>query len=202
MEGGYRSMKILFINLQTYKALCRQIIELNNLKDIKLSDLIEWIQLQNTKCTHYILNILNKNCSQKWLRDYKSIKLKAKTYDTYETQINVHIIPKIENIELKGLKTFHRQQFFNKKFNAGKDLSPATLKKIYCIINSAMKQAQINGLITKNPTVGVELPRLEQKEIKAFTQEEQDKFFEAAKDYDLYNALLRRLELKTVTFIH
>jgi hypothetical protein len=39
-----------------------------------------------------------------WLKDYKSINLKSKTYDTYETQVNCNIIPNIGDLVLKDLK--------------------------------------------------------------------------------------------------
>lgn len=45
-------------------------------------------------------------------------------------------------------------------------------------------------MIVKNPAVGVELPPLEQKLVKAFSTAEQGAFFEAAKDSDYYNAYL------------
>lgn len=125
-----------------------------------------------------------------WLKDYKSINLKPRTYDTYETQMNVHIIPELGHIELQDLKTIMIQQFINKLHNAGNGLSSATIRKIHCIIQAAMNQAITNGLIQKNPATGVELPRLEQRKIRAFTQEEQDAFFKCACDAAMQPAFL------------
>jgi integrase len=127
---------------------------------------------------------------KRWLRDYKAINLKPRTYDTYETQIQTHIIPSIGNIKLKDLKTAQLQQFINTKYQSGKGLSPATLRKIYNIVNAALKQAQLNDLIIKNPAEGVELPRLKQKSIRAFTAEEQNQFLSAARNMDMYPAFL------------
>lgn len=125
-----------------------------------------------------------------WLKDYKSIKLKPRTYDIYESQINTHIIPELGDIQLKDLKSHQLQHFYNKKYNAGQGLASATIKKIHSIINSSLKQALINDLIIKNPSEGVELPALEQKIIKSFTEEEHTRFFEAAKKSDYFNAFL------------
>jgi len=125
-----------------------------------------------------------------WLKDYKSLNLKQRTYDTYETQINTHIIPEIGKIELKELNASQLQRFYNIKFNNDKGLSPATIRKIHSIIQAALKQACLNGLISKNASVGVVLPRLEQKKIKVFSREEEKLFFEAAKGFELYNAFL------------
>lgn len=126
----------------------------------------------------------------RWLRDYKSINLKPRTYDTYESQITYNIIPVLGMIELKDLKAYHLQQYYNSKFNSGKGLSSATIRKIHNIIQASLKQAIINGLISRNPSIGVELPKLSQREIKVLTAEEQVKFFEAAKSTTRYDAFL------------
>ena len=131
---------------------------------------------------------------KKWLKDYKSINLKPRTYDTYENQILFHIVPEIGDIELNNLKTNQLQRFYNLKYNGGKGLSSATMRKIHSIIQAALTQAQIVGLIIRNPTIGVELPRLEQRNIKVFSQEEQNGFFEAAKSFDLSNAFLLSID--------
>lgn len=124
----------------------------------------------------------------RWLHDYKSINLKPRTYDTYESQINTHIVPELGNIQLRNLKTEQLQRFYNLKFKSGEGLSSATIRKIHNIINASLKQAQSNELILKNPSYGVELPVLEQKQIKAFTVEEHVLFFQSAKKTDHYNA--------------
>ena len=62
------------------------------------------------------------------------------------------------------------------------------------ILNSALEKACLNELILKNPCNGVELPALTQKEIKAFTQEEETKFLEASKDDKLYSLFLLGLD--------
>jgi integrase len=126
----------------------------------------------------------------RWLHDYKSINLKPRTYDTYESQINTHIIPEIGGIELKNLKAPQIQQLYNKLYRNGKGLSSATIRKIHSIISSSLKQAQLNDLIYKNPAIGLELPSHEQKPIRAFTHEEQERFFFSAKGSMFYNALI------------
>ncbi len=126
----------------------------------------------------------------KWLKDYKSIKLKPRTYDTYETQINYHIVPKLGFILLKDLKTYHIQNFYQGKFDNGKGLSSATIRKMHNIIKSSLVKAIDSELINKNPCKGIDLPPLEQKNIKAFTSEEQINFFETSNNYDLNNAFI------------
>ncbi len=125
-----------------------------------------------------------------WLETYKQKKLKARTYDSYETQINANIIPAIGHIPLKDLNTNLIQQFYNDLYDDGNKLSSASVRKIHQIINSALIKAQAIDMIVKNPAAGVELPPLEPKLVKAFTVSEQEAFFVAAKDSDYCNAYI------------
>ena len=125
-----------------------------------------------------------------WLKEYKAINLKPRTYDVYETQVNYNIIPDIGNLVLKELKQQDLQRFYNKKYNNGKGLSSATIRKIHNIINSALNQAVENDLMHKNVAKNVQLPKLVKPQVKAFTLQEQNLFFEAAKEYRLYYAFI------------
>jgi integrase len=129
-----------------------------------------------------------------WLKDYKSINLKPKTYDVYETQVNCNIIPDIGDLVLKDLKQQDLQRFYNKKYNNGNGLSGATIRKIHNIISSALNQAVDNDLMHKNVSKNVQLPKLVKPEVKAFTLQEQNLFFEAAKEYRLYNAFVVNID--------
>ena len=125
-----------------------------------------------------------------WLKEYKAINLKPRTYDVYETQVNHNIIPDIGYLMLKDLKQQDLQRFYNKKYNNGKGLSGATIRKIHNIINSALNQAVDNELMHKNVSKNVQLPKLIKPQVKAFTLQEQNSFFEAAKEYRLNNAFV------------
>lgn len=123
-----------------------------------------------------------------WLKTFKQKKLKARTYDTYESQINVHIIPALGNLVLKDLTSFHIQDFYNELGDDG--LSSATIRKIHQIINSALDKAQEQKMIRFNPSESAELPAMEQKPLRAFTRDEQTIFFEAAKGYSYNEAFV------------
>jgi integrase len=125
-----------------------------------------------------------------WIKEYKAISLKPKTYDVYETQINYNIIPEIGHIKLKDLKQHDIQIFYNKKYNSGKGLSSSTIRKIHNIINAALNQAVENDLMRKNIAKSLQLPKQVKPHVRAFTLLEQTKFFEAAKEYRLYSAFL------------
>ena len=125
-----------------------------------------------------------------WLKEYKAINLKPITYDVYETQMNCNIIPDIGDIALKDLKQQDFQRFYNKKYNSGYGLSSATIRKIHNIINAALNQAVENNLMHKNVGKNIQLPKLVKPQVKAFSLPEQNRFFEAAREYRLYNAFI------------
>lgn len=126
-----------------------------------------------------------------WLENFKKLKLKPKTYEVYETQAKHNIIPIIGDIALKDLNTLHIQRYINEK---SKTLAPATVRKQYNILNSSLEKAVANELIPKNPCRHIELPVLEQKEIKAFTLDEEIRFIEASKDDRLHTLFVVALD--------
>lgn len=126
-----------------------------------------------------------------WLENYKKLRLKPKTYEVYETQSVCHILPFLGDITLKDLSSLQVQKYINEK---SKTLSPATVRKQFNILNSCMEKAVANELINKNPCKHVELPVLEQKEIKAFTVEEEKKFLEYAEGDALYKLFVTALD--------
>lgn len=126
-----------------------------------------------------------------WLENFKRLKLKPKTYEVYETQTQHNIIPILGDIPLKDLNTLHIQKYINDK---SKTLAPATVRKQFMILNSALEKAVVNEHITKNPCKHVELPVLEQKEIKALTLNEENRFIEASKKDRLHTLFIVALD--------
>lgn len=86
-------------------------------------------------------------------------------------------------ITLKDLNPLQIQKYINEK---SKTLASATVRKQFNILNSSLEKALANDMISKNPCRHIELPVLEQKEIKAFTQEEEQSFLEHSKGDRLY----------------
>ena len=124
-----------------------------------------------------------------WLTTFKKKKLKSRTYDTYETQINTHITPTLGTLALKDITPFHIQEFYNNLFD--NNLAAATVRKIHQIIKPALAKAEEQGLIRNNPAAkGIELPPLVQKPVTAFSVGEQAIFFDTAKNYTYYDAFL------------
>ena len=126
-----------------------------------------------------------------WLENYKKLRLKPKTYEVYETQSVYNILPFLGDIPLKDLNSLQIQKYINKK---AETLSSSTVRKQFNILNSCLEKAVANEMINKNPCEHIELPVLEQKEIKAFTREEEQKFLECAKEDPLYTLFVVALD--------
>lgn len=126
----------------------------------------------------------------KWFYNYKLLKLKPRTADNYESMINTHIIPGIGEPYLSDLEPDQIQRFYNKLYNCGLGLSPATIRKIHNIVYASLKRAVINGLLLKNPAEDLELPEIETPKIKAFNETEETIFLNAAKSSYCYDAFL------------
>lgn len=115
-----------------------------------------------------------------WLDKYEKNKIKAKTYFIYQNHIELHINPILGNYELKKITAPLIQDFINYKLEKGnllngKPLSTNTVFVIISILKNAIKSAVRLGLIHHDFFYLLSIPRLKQKEIHAFSLQEQKK---------------------------
>lgn len=95
-----------------------------------------------------------------WAKTYLAGR-KPATVNIYRGNIKNHIKPALGAVKLKALRPHMVQGFIN-----GLDgLSPATVRLAYKILHAAVKKAVELGYLPKDFAAGVELPKLEQKEI-------------------------------------
>lgn len=141
---------------------------------------------------------------KEWLDDYAKPSIKISTYVSYETYIRAHIGGhRINNIKLKDLKVSDFQRFFNEKtksgslVKSGEGLSAKTVSNMYNAIHSSLEQAVLNGYITRNPTVGVRLPRKPKKEMRVLSVDEQRKLMNAVHNSNEPSALGINIALYT-----
>jgi len=113
-----------------------------------------------------------------WLRIYAQYSVKPYTYDSYERNCNIHIIPALGDIRLSALTAPQIQQFYNSLLTE-KGLSPKTLKNIHGVLHRALDQAVKLGMIRSNPTDLCDLPKGNRKEIRPMEQNEIADFLKA-----------------------
>lgn len=111
-----------------------------------------------------------------WLDEYTNA-VKENTRVTYRTQCETHIIPSIGAMRLSELQPIHVQDMVNKLTrDEEKDLSPKTIKNVYGVLHKAMAQAVILRTIPVNPCIGVQLPKIQKKDITVLEEDQINAF--------------------------
>ena len=135
-----------------------------------------------------------------WMENYAKVKLRPSTFKTSQGFLKNHIKPQIGSIPLADLTSLDLQRFYKHLLDGGrgdrieakkkpKGLAPKTVRNINQMIGSAYNLAIEQHLVTKNPTQGCALPKVEHKEIKTLTSDQLSTFFQEARDsgvYELY----------------
>ena len=132
-----------------------------------------------------------------WFEYYAKVKVRPSSHKTYQGYIKNHIKPNIGSIPLTKLTTLDLQKMYQKLLTGGrvdrleaqnqpKGLSAKTVRNLNQIISSAMQLAIDQRLISRNPTDGCALPRVEHQEMKTLTAEQLTAFFIEAKNSGVY----------------
>ncbi len=114
-----------------------------------------------------------------WLQKYGKPSIRHSTYLSYEGYCKNHIIPIIGKIQMKNINGEILQQFFNEKAQSGRQdkkehgLSPKSLQNMRNMLNLIFRQAVINKVMRHNPIQEIRLPRVQRKEMRALSGQEQ-----------------------------
>ena len=137
---------------------------------------------------------------KRWLADYAKPNLSPRSYERYESIINVHLIPDLGSLLLSQLRSEHVQRHYTDKLSPG--LSASTVKYHHTVIHKALATALKWNLISRNIADGVDVPRPHRKEINTWNEHDVNNFLDTAKDsiyYPLFHTALftgmRRSEL-------
>lgn len=148
-----------------------------------LNDIDNGIYIENT-------NITFGDWLDEWLEVYAKPAVKLSTYGSYEGYIRNHIKPEIGRIKLSALRADILQKFINQKLKNGRcdkvkdintnklvtrkgGLSEKTIKNMYNMIHSALKQAYKNGLVNQNVSELINLPKQKRNEMRVLSLDEQ-----------------------------
>lgn len=114
-----------------------------------------------------------------WAEDYLA-GVKPATVAIYKNNIKNHIKPALGAVALSDLRPHMVQTFIN-----GLKLSPASVRLAYKVLHMALAKAVKLEYIPKNPAVGSELPKLEQKEIHPLDDQQVAALLNAARGGDI-----------------
>ena len=122
----------------------------------------------------------------KWLEMAAKPRLRERTFDDYSEKLDRYVRPVMGSQKLADVRSLDVQSVYAAM--AGRNLSPRTIRYTHAILGSAFKQAVRWNMLQRNPCDVVELPRMERKEMQAFSPEEVTRFLSAAAEDD-HNAL-------------
>ena len=128
----------------------------------------------------------------RWLEEIAKNKLRARTFDNYESLLNCHVREKIGAKRLSGIQPYEVQKLYNDMKKA--NYSPKTIRHVHNVLSPAFKQAVKWKMLMQNPCDLCELPRMEKTEMMYFTPEETAKFLDAAKSDKYFPAFLLAIE--------
>ena len=132
-----------------------------------------------------------------WMENYAKVKLRPSTFKTSQGFLKNHIKPQIGGIPLADLTSLDLQRFYKHLLDGGrvdrieakkkpKGLAPKTVRNIHQMIGSAYNLAIEQRLVTKNPTQGCALPKVEHKEMRTLTADQLTSFLREAKDSGVF----------------
>ncbi len=121
---------------------------------------------------------------ERWLKDYAQPNLSHKGFERYSGIVKKHLIPQIGSVTLTQLKPFHLQKQYVIMMENG--LSAGTIHYHHAVIHKALKTAMKWGLVNRNVADSVDIPRIEQKEMQVWDEDEVTSFLETAKSSPYY----------------
>ena len=101
-----------------------------------------------------------------------------------------YIAPELAGIKLVSVTKPKCQQIVN---DLAAQHKPAMVRNVYALLASILKGAMLDGYITRNPAVGVDLPRERRPDHEVWTPEQVRDFLASAKDspyFAIYHLLL------------
>lgn len=124
-----------------------------------------------------------------WLPHIKTT-VRTNTYARYAGIVKNHLVPNLGGLQVSKIKPVALQKLYRDLLKEGsrKDkrsggLSPRSVQYVHSTAHKALGQAVIWQMISTNPTEAVELPKMEQKEMRVWDAIQVKKFLDATKGH-------------------
>jgi len=128
----------------------------------------------------------------RWLEEIAKNKLRARTFDNYESLLNCHVRKILGAKRLSDIQAYEVQKLYNDMKKA--NYSPKTIRHVHNVLSPAFKQAIKWKMLIQNPCDLCELPQMEKPEMMYFTPQETAKFLDAAKGDKYFSVFLVAIE--------
>lgn len=139
-------------------------------KKILLLKKAEWVQKSfsdNGSSQVTIAELLSR-----WMEDELLGSVKVSSYQTYVNIVKKHLLPALGKMKLASITPGVVQDFITVLEHSS--FAYSTVKNVYRLLSAAMRYAVEEDLIQKNPCRKIKIQRVEQREQRALTQNEQD----------------------------
>ena len=114
---------------------------------------------------------------KRWLEVVVKQRVAPKTYEGYIDYVNGYLIPGLGKVTISKLDPLQIQVFYNSMLDKG--LSPRTVRYAHSILRNALNQAVKWGILYKNPTLFVDLPKNKKNEMRVLNEQEAERFVNA-----------------------
>lgn len=115
-----------------------------------------------------------------WLDKIAARRLKPQTLRGYRSHINNHVIPELGRKRLTDLRPAHIRGLYDKMRDQGK--AEATCRQVHAIVKKALKDAERDGKLSRNPAERVDPPSTARNERAGFTLDQAARVLAAADD--------------------
>lgn len=133
-------------------------------------------------------DVLLRDWLHRWLENELLGSVKDSSYQTYLRQINVHLLPALGHFPLSELTPPVIHDFVSQMEEAG--LAHGTVKGVFRLLNAALRFAQEEGMILKNPCRKIRVQPKEAEEQRVLSRSEQERLRCAALEQNDLPALL------------
>ncbi len=116
----------------------------------------------------------------KWLQTVARPRLRERTLVDYTEKLKRYVRPAVGEKKLCDVRPLDIQRFYGEMQE--RRLSARTVRYTHAILTSAFKQAIKWHMLARNPCEAVELPRMERREMQAFSPEDAWRFLKAAQE--------------------
>ncbi len=113
--------------------------------------------------------------SDRWMAVYKANASDTQK-DHYKVKLKNDILPSIGSLRMRSVRLSHLQELLNKYSGKKK----GTVEKIRNALRQLFADAEVEGIIERNPALRLELPMLEEKPRRPLTEVERDALIKVA----------------------
>lgn len=119
-----------------------------------------------------------KDFLQDWLQYRVQLRVRPRTFLTYQDLVNKHLLPSLGHIKLQRLTAMHIQKLYRQKQQEG--LSAQVIVQIHKVLRMALNDAIMLNHLSRNICQAVQVPRSSRKSEMHLLTAKQSRQFLAA----------------------